>query len=1571
MSFHHLMQNLPGWALGVLMLASIADVSTSRADEFRLMSYNILHGKGADGKVDIRRTAAAIRRENPDFVGLQEVDKGVSRSGGIDEPAELARLTGLHATFASAFPYKGGEYGRAILSREKPVSVERVRLDGKHPGVLLFCEFPGFWFATMHLDLVATNRLRQVETVRTAVAERAKTKPVFLTGDWNAPSASPTLEKMRTFVTLLSDERSTTFTGFSKQPREGYCIDFIAVDSAHTANVRVTETHVTPDDTTSDHNPVVATVVLGTPAIPVVVLPDNPTAVEKSAAGELAGELGKCLGETPAILPETEIREGRASVRPRLYVGATWASKEARGEKAWDTDEVFLKSVEDGVVMDGDPARAPLYAVDLYLEKYCGVRWWTSDASTHPKCTFVPVEGVDLRYAPQFKYRETYYLDGFDPLFKVRSKGNFTSLTRYLLHEIKFIPPELGGNHRLYFFKGRHSAYHSFFEILPPKVYFKKHPEWYSLVNGKREAKQLCLANGEMKAEYIKETLKRLREDSSVDFIQVSQNDWRGYCTCEKCKAMMDEDGGAPSGPYLRFANDVAAAVEKEFPNVRIDTFAYQFTRRAPAKTRPRHNVVVRLCDIECDFARPLAEPLPPKEAKFAKDLADWRRVAGGNLFIWDYLANFQNYMMPHPNIGSIAPNIRLFAENGAVGVFEQGDAICAAGSFAALRHYVTSHLLWDPRDDEKRLFDEFMEGYYGKTAAPILKEFIAVVEAGPRKTKQVVRCAHEGAPFLTGGDKLKAARLMDEAVAAAEREGEPFASRVRRERLSVDHMMLLNYDALKGIAAKLGGTWTRPATKAETVENWIREVKSFGVKARRETTSAKEIGNYFEKLRREGRAPARPSPAAPASADTFAPQKAEFAKYYKAITGKDAPEGLVRFAIDPGVSKSGRDAYRIVSGDGVTITGSNVRSVWYGLYDLLERRGGCHWFWDGDVVPKKDGIDLSNLDVHEEARFEYRGLRYFAHRGLTRFQAEHWGPEDWKKEIDWILKRRLNVFMLRIGQDDLFQLAFPDVCKYPDPAKSTPWSGMGYNDRSLFWSLQFRGKLRRDLQKYGFDRGLMVPEDYGTMTHWYAPTPLDYLENRKPPFYPGADNRPANNRVWDVRDERWIDEYWKMTKTAVETYGRGAPKPQLLHTIGTGERILSTNKVENFKLKVDGLQRFMSRIERDYPEAKLLMPGWDFYHSWTPQEVKDFLKLLDPKKCIVWDYSADQKTARGARSNFMKWDVIGKFPYTYSIFLAYEKALDARADYPLIEARQKLVQNDPFCQGFIFWPESSHTDTLLLRYFTANAWSDKAIPHGEVLDEFCASRYGKNAEAMKAAWNAVLPASWLRDWTTTYADRILIGDLGDEKASRAPERWRKPVAEAEKVFGMLAKLEWKGDFIRRDTIDIARVALDRVICLRRADLSADVAKWRNGKGDGANLVARAKNIAALCDAMADLLALHTDYSLWESYLRLDAVEKIQNPDFSKTLFENASCPYCRSHQYELARHWYAAHARTIAENLEKAVASGDRSMKLSSPASPERIALKAKPLESLKPTLPRTEENFRKVMREVQELLD
>ena len=92
----------------------------------------------------------------------------------------------------------------------------------------------------------------------------------------------------------------------------------------------------------------------------------------------------------------------------------------------------------------------------------------------------------------------------------------------------------------------------------------------------------------------------------------------------------------------------------------------------------------------------------------------------------------------------------------------------------------------------------------------------------------------------------------MDAAVAASERDGAEFAARVRRERLSIDHVLLLHYDTLRDFAAKHAIPWTRPAMRAEAVENWIADVKALGVKALRETASAGEIDKYFDRLRKE-----------------------------------------------------------------------------------------------------------------------------------------------------------------------------------------------------------------------------------------------------------------------------------------------------------------------------------------------------------------------------------------------------------------------------------------------------------------------------------------------------------------------------------------------------------------------------------------------------------------------------------------------------------------------------------------------------------------------------------------------
>ena len=712
---------------------------------------------------------------------------------------------------------------------------------------------------------------------------------------------------------------------------------------------------------------------------------------------------------------------------------------------------------------------------------------------------------------------------------------------------------------------------------------------------------------------------------------------------------------------------------------------------------------------------------------------------------------------------------------------------------------------------------------------------------------------------------------------------------------------------------------------------------------------------------------------------------QAEFAKYHEAVTGRAPDEGALRLAVDPSVSRTGKDAYTIVSeGNGALVTGSNLRSVFYGVYDLLERRGGCHWFWDGDVVPKKGSIDLSGLDVREEAQFEWRGIRYFAHRGLTRFQAEHWGPDDWKKEIDWCLKRRLNVFMLRIGQDDLFQRTFPGVVSYPDASKDLPGHGKGYDNRTLFWSLEYRGRLRRDLQRYAFDRGLEVPEDFGTMTHWYSRTPEEFLEKVDPPFLPQATAgyKERNGLVWDIRDDKWADMYWKLTQTAVEAYGK--PGPGLLHTIGLGERLCYTNRADNLKLKLLALDKFLKRAHRDYPERKVLLAGWDFYFTWYPEEVQALVKTLDPKRDIIWDYEGDatrdyRPEMEGQQNNFTKWGVMGKFPYTYSIFLAFESAIDIRANYPLIEERQKLVQSDPFCAGYILWPEASHTDTLCLRYFTANAWAKSGVPAAEVLDEFCASRYGEDAERWKGVWRLVVPMSYLADWGANYGRNVSFHPDAEHERYNDAQHWadrRVPaqLAAVPSVMRELASLDWrKTQFTERDAIDLARTAGDRMVTAARDDMMRAYHAWRKSGAPASEVLRKARAYAEMGALMADILALHTDYSLAESFDRMNAVEPVVNPNFPKVLVENATCGYCASHQYEAAEYWFKPSIRDFAGMIADKVRSEDRSP---IPVQPEPYAYRdarmyAKPLSDMRPTLPRTQESYSRVLERFAAVAD
>lgn len=107
---------------------------------------------------------------------------------------------------------------------------------------------------------------------------------------------------------------------------------------------------------------------------------------------------------------------------------------------------------------------------------------------------------------------------------------------------------------------------------------------------------------------------------------------------------------------------------------------------------------------------------------------------------------------------------------------------------------------------------------------------------------------------------------------------------------------------------------------------------------------------------------------------------------------------------------RTNTDDYQLISAEDngrrlLFIAGGRPRALLYGVYHFFESEADCRYFWDGDIIPAQKTIGIEEIDIFESPRFEYRGLRYFAHRSLNRFQAEHWDFDEMKREIDWILQ--------------------------------------------------------------------------------------------------------------------------------------------------------------------------------------------------------------------------------------------------------------------------------------------------------------------------------------------------------------------------------------------------------------------------------------------------------------------------------------------------------------------------------------------------------------------------------------
>ncbi|MBQ8310360.1 MAG: DUF4838 domain-containing protein [Clostridia bacterium] len=461
-----------------------------------------------------------------------------------------------------------------------------------------------------------------------------------------------------------------------------------------------------------------------------------------------------------------EILVGYAARNAADYVGRD--ELETLGEEGY-----LLRSAEDGtVVICGKSSRGTLYGIYAFLSDCLGFRAFTSKVEKIDHVDQLVIPPLDVRKVPDFEYRDAYFRDAFDGAFAAK---------RMLNTSVADVSREKGGNVKFF------SAHHTFESLLPSRVYFEAHPEYYALIDGKRVPTQPCLSNEDVVWEMTDNLMRTIKENPHARVFSVAQNDNQQYCRCEKCRAI-DEKEGSPAGSMITFVNRVAEAVEAYDPTLLIHTFAYQYTRHAPRFVCPRKNVIVRLCNIECEWSEPfevLAKRDPDSEAAaFLGDLAAWTRISD-RVYIWDYAVNYANYLQPFANYYQMAENIRYYKRMGVRGVLMEGNFSYGGGaSMDELKSYLISALLWDSTQDVDGLIDEFLKGVYGK-GAPYLRDYINRTSASVKGHRLGIYDAPD-APYFSDEELEEYDRLFCLARDAAE--NDTVRERIEREHLAVEY---------------------------------------------------------------------------------------------------------------------------------------------------------------------------------------------------------------------------------------------------------------------------------------------------------------------------------------------------------------------------------------------------------------------------------------------------------------------------------------------------------------------------------------------------------------------------------------------------------------------------------------------------------------------------------------------------------------------------------------------------------------------------------------------------------------
>ncbi|MEA1951955.1 MAG: DUF4838 domain-containing protein, partial [Planctomycetota bacterium] len=490
----------------------------------------------------------------------------------------------------------------------------------------------------------------------------------------------------------------------------------------------------------------------------VLVLPEQPDDDEALAARELQVHFEKMSGAKLNII--------RGNSPPSdgmipLKIGQSlWPKAEALIRKQSTDPSAFIISVQPRMIrLAGLSPEGTLFAAYELLEQL-GCRWYMpgglGTVIPHKRTVAIPVG--EILQSPSFPSRHLQTVSRKLPWYRHQRLGG----------------PIFPGGHGI---------------RMLPRADFENEPELFSLVDGKRTPRQLCLGNPEVVKRAIAYALDYFEKYPDRSYIGMGPNDGSGFCECEDCRALdsgeWDPYAAEPSvtDRYIWFFNRILKEVHKKHPGKKTAFYAYHSYKLPPRKYKPDSHIVPAFAPITLCRIHGMNNPICPDRSFYKTLMQEWGKLLP-EVYERGYYFNLADPCLPFSKVHAIRDETRIAFKAGVKGWRVE---CMPAWINDTPTLYVAARMMWDVNTDVDELLGEFYRKFFGPAAKP-MGEYLEMIDHAFRDTD-----THAGGSFciakvFTPERMARGRKLLDTATRQAGKDN-PFAQRVRLYKLSYERL--------------------------------------------------------------------------------------------------------------------------------------------------------------------------------------------------------------------------------------------------------------------------------------------------------------------------------------------------------------------------------------------------------------------------------------------------------------------------------------------------------------------------------------------------------------------------------------------------------------------------------------------------------------------------------------------------------------------------------------------------------------------------------------------------------------